>query len=124
MATALVVDDNRATADALCSLLAVLGLEAQAAYSPLSALEMAAARRPDVVMLDLNMPGVNGLEVLRFFKREPKLATVPVIVVTSDDQPETREAVRRAGALDLIVKPPTVGALEAALRRAGLLPKE
>ncbi len=121
MTTALVVDDNRATADALCSLLMVLGLEAVAAYSPLSALEMAAARHPDVVLLDLNMPGVNGVEVLRFFKREPNLEAVPVIVVTSDDQPGTREAVRRAGALDLIVKPASAEALEAALKRAGVL---
>ncbi len=121
MPTALVVDDNRASADALCSLLSLFGLEATAAYGPRSALEMAAVHRPDVVFLDLNMPGVNGLEVLRFFKRDPALADVPVIVVTSDDQPETHTHVRRAGALDVIVKPPTAEALEAALRRAALL---
>jgi CheY-like chemotaxis protein len=120
MAYALVVDDNRATADALCSLLSVFGLQAEAAYGPRSALEMAGVRRPDVVFLDLNMPGVNGIEVLRFFKRDPALAEVPVIVVTSDDQPETREAVRRAGALDLIVKPPTAEAIESVLQRSGL----
>ena len=117
----LVVDDNRATADAFCSLLEVLGVEPVPAYGPRAALEMLDTVQPAVVFLDLNMPGINGIEVLGFLKREPRLANVPVVVVTSDDQPETHQRVRRAGAMEVIVKPADAEAVEAVLRRVGLL---
>jgi CheY-like chemotaxis protein len=74
-----------------------------------------------VVLLDINMPGVDGTEVLAFLKREPRLAPVPVIVITSDDQPETRQRVLTGGAVAMIIKPATIDALEEALRKAGIL---
>jgi CheY-like chemotaxis protein len=67
------------------------------------------------------MPGVDGTEVLAFLKREPRLAPVPVIVITSDDQPETRQRVLTGGAVAMIIKPATIDALEEALRKAGIL---
>ena len=121
MAKVLVVEDNVPMADALCSMLSLLGVEAVPAYGPRSALEMLDHFQPAAVFLDLNMPGVNGIEVLAFLKREPRLENVPVIVVTSDDQPETHRRVRKAGALDIIVKPATLDALERVLKNAGLL---
>jgi CheY-like chemotaxis protein len=72
-------------------------------------------------ILDINMPGVDGTEVLAFLKREPRLAPVPVIVITSDDQPETRQRVLTGGAVAMIIKPATIDALEEALRKAGIL---
>ncbi len=117
----LVIDDNKATADVLCNMLGMLDVEAVPAYGARSALLLLDQVKPEAVFLDLNMPGVNGLEILAFLKREPRLQKVPVIVVTSDDQPETHRRVREAGALDLIVKPATLEALEAALVRAGVL---
>ena len=121
MSTVLVVDDNVAMADALCSMLSVLDVEAIAAYGSRSALQTLERVQPDVVFLDLNMPGVNGIEVLTFLKREPRLENVPVIVVTSDDQPETHHKAQEAGALQVIVKPATIESLERALQAAGLL---
>ncbi len=121
MATVLVVDDNRATADALCSLLTALGVQAVPAYGPRAALEMLDSVKPRLIFLDLNMPGVNGFEVLGFLKREPRLAQVPVVVITSDDQEETRTRAFKSGALGVIVKPASLNALEHALKRAGLL---
>ncbi len=120
MPTVLVVDDNAAMADALCSMLSVMDVKAVAAYGPRSALQMLDTVQPDAVFLDLSMPGVNGIEVLTFLKREPRLEKVPVIVVTSDDQPETHQRVKEAGALQVIVKPATFEAIEGALRAAGL----
>jgi len=119
--TVLVIDDNRATADVLCSMVEMLGVRVVPAYGARSALLLLDQVKPAAIFLDLNMPGVNGLEVLAFLKREPRLQKVPVIVVTSDDQPATRRKARQAGALDLIVKPATVEALEDALVRAGVL---
>ena len=120
MPTVLVVDDNVAMADALCSMLSVLDVEAIPAYGSRSALQMLEQMHPDAVFLDLNMPGVSGLEVLTFLKREPGLADVPVIVVTSDDQEETHYKVKEAGALQIIIKPATFEELEQALEAAGL----
>ena len=67
------------------------------------------------------MPGVDGLEVLAYLRREPRLAPVPVVVITSDDQPETRKRVMKSGATEMLIKPATLDALEGALKKAKIL---
>ena len=67
------------------------------------------------------MPGVNGTEILAFLRREPRLMSVPVFVITSDDQPETRRKVMKLGATAMIIKPATIDVLEDALKRARFL---
>jgi DNA-binding NarL/FixJ family response regulator len=67
------------------------------------------------------MPGVDGTEILAFLRREPHLIPVPVFVITSDDQPETRRKVMKLGANMMIIKPATIDILEDALRRVRLL---
>lgn len=121
MSGVLVIDDNRSTADALCQMLSVLGLEAHSAYGSRPALAILGAQTPQLILLDINMPGVDGLEILAYLKREPRLATVPVVVVTSDDQPETRRQVMAAGANDMLLKPVALDALENALKEIGVL---
>jgi CheY-like chemotaxis protein len=76
---------------------------------------------PSLILLDINMPGVDGLEVLAYLRREPRLAPVPVIVITSDDQPETRNRVMKGGATAILIKPATLDALEGALKIARIL---
>ena len=76
---------------------------------------------PRLILLDINMPGVDGLEVLAYLRREPRLTPVPVIVITSDDQPETRDRVLKGGATAILIKPATLDALEAALKVAKIL---
>jgi CheY-like chemotaxis protein len=71
--------------------------------------------------LDINMPGVDGTEVLAYLRREPRLMRVPVIVITSDDQPETRQRVMQGGAQAMLIKPATIDALEGAMKKAGVL---
>lgn len=121
MAIALVIDDNREMADSLCDILKMLGLEAYPVYGSRTAIMALSKKIPDVVFLDINMPGVSGFEVLSFMARDPRLQDVPVFVITSDDQPQTAEKARKTGALMTIVKPPTLGALENALKKVGLL---
>lgn len=121
MQDALVIDDNRNTADALRQMLEVLGVPARVAYGSSPALGILRAFIPRVVMLDINMPGLDGTEILSYLKREPRLSRVPVIIVTSDDQPETRQRVLRAGAVAMVVKPATIDSLEASLKKAGIL---
>ena len=76
---------------------------------------------PRLILLDISMPGVDGLEVLAYLRREPRLAPVPVVVITSDDQPETRRRVMIGGATAMLIKPATLDALENALKKAKIL---
>jgi PleD family two-component response regulator len=122
MSEALVIDDNRSTADALRQMLAVLGLKARVAYGSSPAMSLLGSGFiPHFVFLDINMPGVDGTEILAYLRREPDLIPVPVFVVTSDDQPETQRKVMRLGATEMIIKPATIDILENALKRAKIL---
>jgi CheY-like chemotaxis protein len=122
MSYALVIDDNRQTAEALAKMLKLWGIPAQMTLSPSSAMVLLAEVVPSIVFLDINMPGVNGFEVLGFLKREPRLAGVPVIIVTSDDQPETARRALDGGAAAIVIKPVMVEIIEEALKKTGILP--
>ena len=122
MPEALIIDDNRTTANALGQMLNVLGFKTRLAYGSGAAMSiLGSGLTPELICLDINMPGVNGIEILAYLRREPHLIPVPVIVITSDDQPETRRKVLRLGANMLILKPATIDALEEALKRVRLL---
>jgi hypothetical protein len=121
MFNALVLDDNRSTADSMVRVLIVLGLQARAAYGPGAGMAILKNERPDMIILDINMPGVSGFEILSFVAREPHLNKVPVFICTSDDQPQTRQKALQAGASDFLLKPVTVDTLEKVLNRAGFL---
>ena len=122
MTEALIIDDNRSTADALGQMLAVLGFKARMAYGSNAAMSiLAPGFTPQFICLDINMPGLNGTEVLAYLRREPHLIPVPVFVITSDDQPETRRKVIRLGANAMIIKPATIDALEEVLKREKFL---
>ena len=121
MTEALIIDDNRSTADALLQMLGLLKVPARVAYGSSAALALLGSFTPGLILLDITMPGVDGIEVLGFLRREPRLAHVPVLVITLDDQPETRERAFRGGANGLIIKPATLDVLEENLRRLGVL---
>ena len=114
----LIIDDDRRTADSLAAQVGVLGHTVAVAYGPRMALRQLSQVIPDVILLDINMPGVNGLEVLRFLRRDPPTASVPVIVITANDSREMRLAARDAGANFYLVKPPMLDEIEGALDRA------
>ena len=122
MTEALIIDDNRTTANALGQMLNVLGFKARVAYGSSAAMSiLAGGLIPGLICLDINMPGVDGIEILAYLRREPRFVPVPVFVITSDDQPETRRKVMRLGANVMIIKPATIDILEEALRKVRLL---
>lgn len=121
MEDGLIIDDNRQTADALQQMLGVLDLPARVAYGSSPAISVLGSFVPRFICLDINMPGVDGTEVLAFLRREPRLMKIPVIIITSDDQPETRQRVMRGGAQAMLIKPATIDALEGAMKKAGVL---
>ena len=122
MTEALIIDDNRSTADALHQMLTVLDVPARVAYGASPAITLLSGFTPALILLDINMPGVDGLEILAYLRREPRLVPVPVIVITSDDQPETRAPdVMKGGANAMIIKPATLESLEEDLKKIGIL---
>lgn len=120
MITALVVDDNRQFADSLVQMLNYLDVKAEVAYGALTALQRIKLLVPSAVFLDINMPGLNGLEVFSYFKREPYLAKTAVFIVSSEAEKEVIETAMNLGARAYLMKPVTLEDLEKALRDAGL----
>jgi CheY-like chemotaxis protein len=102
---ALVIDDNREMADSVCQMLALLNIESRVAYGPRTAITTMAEEVPEMVFLDINMPGVSGFEVLGYLRREPGMTEVPVIVISSDNQPETIDEAQKMGVVAFISKP-------------------
>jgi len=121
MKKALVIDDNRKTADALVEMLDLLGVDAQPSYGSSAAMSLLGEHTPPLILLDLNMPGVDGVEILGYLRREPRLMKVPVVVITSDDQTETQQRALDAGANIVLLKPASLEEIEKALETVGVL---
>ena len=121
MSYAMVIDDNKQMADALVQMLNLWDIPTRIALSPSAAMAILVEATPQVVFLDINMPGVDGFEVLGYLKREPRLAGVPVIIVTSDDQPETSRRALAGGAAAVIIKPVMIDVLEETLKKSNVL---
>ena len=115
----LVVDDHEDTAAMLGLLLALIGHQTQVAHDGLEALATAAAFRPDVALLDINLPGLSGYEVARKLREQPWGRELTLVAVTAMDQEPHRLESRRSGFDAHLVKPVdshTLEALLAALR--------
>ncbi|MBI3159972.1 MAG: response regulator [Chloroflexi bacterium] len=124
MVKALIVEDSQTAAEGLKQILSLLDIEAQVALGPRPAMTLLKEMTPNVVFLDVNMPGVTGFDVQGYLQREPRLKDVPVIFVSSEDQAETLNRARQAGAKAFVLKPATLESIEAALKLAGLEAKD
>jgi two-component system CheB/CheR fusion protein len=111
----LVVDDNRDAADSLAVLLRILGQDVQVAHDGPAALEAARRQRPDVVFLDIGMPGMDGYDVARGLRRQPGLERVKLIALTGWGQEEDRQRSQEAGIEHHLVKPAELEILKAIL---------
>ena len=104
-ARVLVVDDILSNVKLLEAKLTAEYFEVLSASSGEQALTRVAAELPDIVLLDVMMPGMDGFEVCRRIKGNPKLAHIPIIMVTALDQPSDRVMGLDAGADDFLTKP-------------------
>jgi signal transduction histidine kinase/ActR/RegA family two-component response regulator len=109
----LIVDDNIDSAETLGLLLRLGGHEVKTAYSGPSALEAARLERPEIVMLDIGMPGMDGLEVARRLREEVGLKDVLLVAMTGYGQDEDRRRTEGAGFNTHLVKPVDVERLNA-----------
>jgi len=101
----LIVDDNRDAATSLAMLLQLGGAETEMAYDGPGAIDAGERFRPDVILLDIGLPGMNGYEVARRIRRETWGRTVMLIAVTGWGQAEDRQRSKDAGFDAHLVKP-------------------
>ncbi|MFL5506495.1 MAG: response regulator, partial [Gemmatimonadales bacterium] len=108
----LVVDDNADAAESLAQLLALKGHEVRVAYDGLSGVALARAFEPDVVLLDIGMPGLDGYAVARRLREQDGRRGVRLVALTGYGQLDDRRRAQEAGFDDHLVKPPDVATLE------------
>ena len=113
----LVVDDDPAVRRVVCALLDLEEYGLLEAADGLTALELVRLERPNLVILDLTMPRLDGLRACRALRSDPELAGTRVLVLTGRDLPDDWAAARDAGADAYIVKPFSSLALLDAVRR-------
>src|SRR4051812_33069242 len=115
-ARVLVVDDILSNVKLLEAKLTAEYFEVASAYNGLEALAKIEEQQPDIVLLDVMMPGMDGFEVCSRIKHNPKTAHLPVVMVTALDQPADRVAGLESGADDFLTKPVDDTALFARVR--------
>src|ERR1700744_431339 len=115
-ARVLVVDDILSNVKLLEAKLTAEYFEVVTAFNGLEALQKVEECDPDIILLDVMMPGMDGFEVARRIKSNPKTAHIPVVMVTALDQPSDRVAGLDAGADDFLTKPVDDAALFARVR--------
>lgn len=103
--TVIVVEDEPDAAELFAEMMRVTGFRVLKTYSSTPAISLIAREQPDVVILDIMMPDISGLEVLRFMRRDPKLKTTPVIVVSARSMPSDIREGLEAGATIYLTKP-------------------
>ncbi len=105
MAHILIVDDSLPEVQALQEILINYGHQISTANSGEQALAQIQQHRPDLVLMDIVMPGMNGFQATRRINRDPATSAIPVIMVTTKDQETDRIWGLRQGARDFITKP-------------------
>jgi len=122
LAKILIVEDNALNIKLFCDLLAAHGHEPQAVTDSRLALDSARTFDPDLVITDIQLPHVSGLELIRMLRADAKLGQVPIMAVTAYSAQGDEERIRAAGAQSYVAKPISVVKFVAAVQE--LLPPE
>jgi twitching motility two-component system response regulator PilH len=105
MATILIIDDSPTELHLFQNMLEKSGFETLVADSGEDGIRQAEASRPDCILMDVVMPGMNGFQATRKLTHDPLTANIPVIMITSKDQETDKIWGMRQGAVEYIVKP-------------------
>jgi signal transduction histidine kinase len=120
---ALVIDDNQDSADTLAMMLDLLGHETRRLYDPHAAVDTVEAFAPDVVFLDIGMPGLSGYDVARMLRATPAGKRLVLVAVTGWGQPDDRRRTGEAGFDHHLVKPPEMTAIRRICSELTVLPR-
>jgi len=118
----LIVDDNDTNSYLLAFFVGRLGLRHHTVSSGAAALAAAAAERPDLVLLDLHMPVMDGYETAARLRATPGMESVPIVAVTANISASTRGRIERSGFSGCILKPVDTDALPAEIQRHITIP--
>lgn len=116
MAKVLVVDDSPTEVHIFTKTLESGGYQVVVASDGEEGVAKAKSELPDLVLMDVVMPGLNGFQATRKIHRDPATKDIPVIIVTTKDQDTDREWGMRQGAIDYLVKPVDTGKLLAKIK--------
>ena len=108
--TVMIIEDEPEAAELFGEMMRVNGFRVMKMFSSAPAIPMIIQEKPDVIILDIMMPDISGLEVLRYMRREPDLVSIPVIVISAKSMPSDIKTGLEAGASLYLTKP--VGFLE------------
>jgi len=120
----LVVDDNRDAADSLATMLRMMGNDVRTAYDGLEAVQAAATFRPDVLLLDIGLPRMNGYEAARHIREQPWGRSMALIALTGWGQEEDRRRALDAGCDHHLTKPADPAALQKLLALITPVPQQ
>ena len=112
----LLIDDEKAYAKVIKEAVEALGINVLLAHGAEEALLMFQNRAPDLILLDVMMPGVDGLSLLKWLREHSEQDDVPIHIVSAKSQPQDEKAAIMAGANGFLAKPFTVEELQKVLR--------
>jgi twitching motility two-component system response regulator PilH len=115
----LVVDDSKTELMHICDILKQSGLQVRTAENGEEAMKRLSEDTPDLILMDVVMPGQNGFALTRSISRDPRYASVPIIMCTSKNQETDRVWGMRQGARDYITKPVDAAELRAKISALG-----
>jgi|GEM_PF-233278 len=103
--TVMIIEDEPDAAEMFAEMMRVNGFRVLKMFSSAPAIPMITQEKPDIIILDVMMPDISGLEVLRYMRREPELSAIPVIVVSAKSMPVDIKTGLDAGASTYLTKP-------------------
>jgi CheY-like chemotaxis protein len=113
--TVVIVEDEPDTAEMFIEMMRLAGYQVYNSYAGAPAIALIANKKPDAVILDIMMPDLSGLEVMKYMQRDPSLADIPVVVVSAKTLPTDIQAGLSAGAVNYLTKPVTFSELKEAI---------
>jgi CheY-like chemotaxis protein len=116
--TVMIIEDEEDAAELFAEMMRVSGYRVVKTSKSAPAIEMMTAEKPDVILLDIMMPEISGLDILRQMRRDPALANIPVVVVTAKGMPADIKNGMEAGASTYLTKPVGFLDLKEAVERA------
>jgi len=113
-----VVEDEPDTAEMFAEMVRLIGYQVIKSFGGIRAIDLIAEKKPAVVLLDLMMPDLSGLDVLRYMRRDARLADIPVIIVSAKGLPSDIKLGLEAGAAFYLTKPVSFSDLKRAIEEA------